>query len=54
MPLKKRKSKKVASKNIKELHKGPKFKATAKKFGKKKANKQAIAIALNKARSNIS
>lgn len=50
MPLKKGKSKKVISQNIKELHKGKTFAKTAKKFGKKKANKQAVAIAFSQAR----
>lgn len=50
MPIKKGKSQKVISSNIKELHKGKTFKKTAKKFGKAKANKQAIAIALSEAR----
>ena len=50
MPLIKGKSKKTVSKNISELHKGKTFKKTASKFGKDKANKQAIAIALNTAR----
>ena len=49
MPLKKGKSKKVVSSNIKELHKGSTYQKTAKKFGKSKANKQAVAIALDKA-----
>jgi hypothetical protein len=53
MPLKKGKSKKTISKNISELHKGPKFAKTVKKFGKKKANKQAVAIAFDKSRSGI-
>ena len=50
MPLKKGSSKKTVSKNISELHKGNIFKKTAKKFGKKKADKQAIAIALSTAK----
>lgn len=52
MPLLKGKSKKIISSNISEFHKGKTFKATAKKFGKKKANKQAIAVALNTARKS--
>ena len=35
--------------NIKELHEGKTFQATKAKFGKAKANKQSIAIALDKA-----
>lgn len=52
MPLKKGKSKKVLSKNIKELHTGKTYAKTEKKFGKDKANKQAIAIAFAKARKS--
>lgn len=50
MPLKSGKSKKVISQNIAEFHKGKTFKKTAKKFGKTKANKQAVAVALSKAK----
>lgn len=50
MPLKTGKNKKIISKNIKELHGGKTYKKTAKKFGAKKANKQAVAIALSQAR----
>lgn len=49
MPLKKGKSKKVISANISELHKGKTFAKTSKKFGKEKANKQAVAIAFSEA-----
>lgn len=49
MPLSTGKSKKTISKNISELHSGKTFAHTAKKFGKAKANKQAVAIALNTA-----
>jgi hypothetical protein len=52
MPLKKGKSKKTISKNISEFHKGKTLAKTAKKFGKSKANKQAIAVALNTARKS--
>ena len=52
MPLKKGKSKKVISSNIKELHTGKTYAKTKKKFGKKKANAQAIAIAFDKARKS--
>jgi aminoglycoside phosphotransferase family enzyme len=50
MPLIKSKSKKAVSKNISEFHKGKTFAKTAKKFGKDKANKQAVAVALNTAK----
>jgi hypothetical protein len=52
MPLRKGKSKKTISGNISELHKGKVFAKTKKKFGKKRANKQAIAIAMRKAGKN--
>lgn len=41
------------SQNIRELHKGPQFKRTAKKHGKKTADKQAVAIALKKKRESM-
>jgi hypothetical protein len=50
MPLKHGKSQSTISSNISELHKGGTYSRTRKKFGKKKANKQAIAIALSEAR----
>lgn len=53
MPLKKGKSQKTISKNISELHKGKTFQKTNRKFGKAKANKQAVAIALEEARKSI-
>ncbi len=52
MPLKKGKSNKTISKNISEFHKGNTFKKTAAKFGKDRANKQAVAVALNQARKS--
>ena len=52
MPLTKGKSKKTISKNISEFHKGKTYSKTAKKFGKAKANKQAVAVALNTARKS--
>ena len=52
MPLKKGSSKATVSKNISELHKWKTFSATSKKFGKAKANKQAVAIALSAARKS--
>lgn len=47
MPLKK--GKKNVSSNISEFHKGGTYQKTKKKFGKKKADKQAVAAALHKA-----
>ncbi len=52
MPLTKGTGKKIISKNISEFHKGPTFARTAKKFGKKKADAQAIAVALSEARKS--
>lgn len=52
MPLAKGKSKSTVSKNIRELHAGRTFAKTEAKFGKKKADQQAVAIALNQARKS--
>ncbi|MGP8269117.1 MAG: hypothetical protein ACLQLH_03540 [Terracidiphilus sp.] len=49
MPLIPGKSNAVVGKNIAELHTGKTFAHTKAKFGKDKANKQAVAIALDKA-----
>lgn len=54
MSLKNGKSNKIISKNIAELHSGKTYAKTKNKFGKEKANKQAIAIALEKAGKKIS
>jgi hypothetical protein len=35
--------------NIREFHKGKKYKKTARKFGKKRADKQAVAVGLREA-----
>lgn len=50
MPLAKGSSKKTISKNIGELHTGKTYARTRKKFGKAKADKQAVAIALSESR----
>lgn len=50
MPLESGSSQPTISRNISELHSGGTYARTAKKFGKAKANKQAVAIALSKAR----
>ena len=52
MPLKPGKSQKTISNNISEFHGGKTFAKTAAKFGKEKANKQAVAVALDKARES--
>ena len=49
MPLKPGKSKAVVSQNIEEFHRGKTYQRTKAKFGKEKANKQAVAAALSKA-----
>ena len=50
MPLQRGSSRKTISTNIEELHQGKTYARTARKFGKKRANKQAEAIALSTAR----
>lgn len=50
MPLKKGSSRKTVSENIREFHTGKTYAHTASKFGKKKADKQAVAVALSEAR----
>jgi hypothetical protein len=52
MPLKSGSSKATISKNIQELHHGPQYRQTAAKHGKATANKQAVAIAYDKARKS--
>lgn len=46
MPMKS----KTPGKNISEFHKGGTFQKTKKKFGKKRADKQAVAAGFNAAR----
>jgi len=50
MPLKKGRSRKTVSSNISELHKGPQYRRTKRKFGKAVADKQAVAVALDTSR----
>lgn len=51
MPLKRGNS---VSANIRELHRGRTYQRTRRKFGAKRANKQAVAIAMHQAgRSNM-
>jgi hypothetical protein len=44
------KDQKTVSRNISEFHKGETYQKTKKKYGKKKADKQAIAASLENAR----
>jgi len=46
MPLRRGRSKKVVAANIRELHKGPQYVRTKRKFGAAKANRQAVAVAM--------
>lgn len=48
MPLKR--GKKNISRNISELHRGPRYKANVRKFGKKKAHRIAVAAAMSASR----
>lgn len=50
MPLKKGSSQATISQNIREFHTGKTYSATKAKFGKAKADKQAIAVAMSTAR----
>lgn len=49
MPMKKGRSNAVVSENIREFHGGKTYAQTARKYGKKRADKQAVAAALNAA-----
>lgn len=46
------KSKKTVSSNISEFHKGKTYARTEQKYGKKRADKQAVAVALSEARKS--
>lgn len=52
MPLAQGSSKKTISKNISEFHTGKTYAHTSEKFGKERADKQAVAVALDVARRN--
>lgn len=52
MPLASGTSNAVVSGNIRELHQGNTYARTKAKFGKAKADKQAVAIALSKRRES--
>lgn len=49
MPLKKGSSSSTISSNISEFHKGKTYQSTLRKYGKKKADAQAIAVAYKQA-----
>ncbi len=52
MPLKKGKSQDTISRNIKEFHDSTTYAKTREKHGKKRADKQAVAVALETARKS--
>lgn len=53
MPLRRGTSPTILSANIRELHGGATYARTAAKYGKERANKQAVAIAMSKKRESI-
>jgi hypothetical protein len=53
MPLKKGKSQATVSSNISEFHKGKTYGKTRRKFGKKRADKQAVAVAMSEKRKSM-
>ena len=52
MPLKQGSSQAPVSQNIRELHKGATYASTKAKYGKHRADQQAVAIALANARKS--
>ena len=52
MPLKRGTSRKAVSENISEFHGGKTYARTKSKFGKRRAQKQAIAVALKEKRKS--
>lgn len=52
MPLKSGTSNDTVSSNISELHRGKTYSRTKHKYGKKRASKQAVAIALSEKRKS--
>lgn len=52
MPLKKGQSRATVSSNIREFHTGKTYARTKRKFGKKRADKQAVAVAMAEKRSS--
>ena len=52
MPLSSGSSKKIVSRNIGEFHGGKTYAHTLAKFGKATADRQAVAVALSKARES--
>lgn len=53
MPLKRGSSDTIISQNIRELHGGNTYARTKRKFGKKRADRQAVAIAMHEAGRTI-
>lgn len=52
MPLKKGTSRRTISDNIREFHTGKTYAKTERKFGKDRADKQAVAAALSQSRKS--
>lgn len=52
MPVKPGASRKVISANIRELKKGPQYQQTKREHGRAAAHKQAVAIAIDKAKES--